>query len=167
MADKPLWLWSARRSIPRTLCAMGLGGHSLQGSDTNSVQNRDDHERAFGLQPAALRSPFFFDARRKVFLHSGVAQALCRADQRSARKIFWLVFGDPFACRGDRILDCRACNLTVAMRPNVSLLIALFILVIAAASIAGTFAFEAFGYLPCELCLKERIPYYAAIPLSV
>jgi disulfide bond formation protein DsbB len=52
------------------------------------------------------------------------------------------------------------------MRPNLPLLIALIILAIAAASIAGAFAFEALGYLPCELCLKERIPYYAAIPLA-
>jgi disulfide bond formation protein DsbB len=44
--------------------------------------------------------------------------------------------------------------------------IALAILAIAVASIAGAFLFEAFGYVPCELCLKERIPYYAAIPLA-
>lgn len=41
--------------------------------------------------------------------------------------------------------------------------IALAILVAAAATIAGAFIFEALGYAPCELCLKERIPYYAAI----
>ena len=28
------------------------------------------------------------------------------------------------------------------------------------------FVFEALGYAPCELCLKERIPYYAAIPFA-
>ena len=44
--------------------------------------------------------------------------------------------------------------------------IALVILAIAVASIAGAFVFEALGYAPCELCLKERIPYYAAIPLA-
>lgn len=44
--------------------------------------------------------------------------------------------------------------------------IALAILAIAAASIAGAFLFQALGYLPCELCLKERIPYYAAIPIA-
>jgi disulfide bond formation protein DsbB len=44
--------------------------------------------------------------------------------------------------------------------------ISLAILAIAVASIAGAFVFEAFGYAPCELCLKERIPYYAAIPLA-
>jgi disulfide bond formation protein DsbB len=44
--------------------------------------------------------------------------------------------------------------------------LALAILVTAVASIAGAFLFEAFGYAPCELCLKERIPYYAAIPIA-
>ena len=44
--------------------------------------------------------------------------------------------------------------------------IALAILAIAVASIAGAFLFEAFGYAPCELCLKERIPYYSAIPIA-
>ena len=44
--------------------------------------------------------------------------------------------------------------------------IALVILAIAVASIAGAFVFEALGYAPCELCLNERIPYYAAIPLA-
>ena len=37
------------------------------------------------------------------------------------------------------------------------------ILAIAAATIAGAFAFQAAGYPPCDLCLKERLPYYAAI----
>ncbi|MGO8846095.1 MAG: disulfide bond formation protein B [Methylocella sp.] len=46
-------------------------------------------------------------------------------------------------------------------------LIALAILAIAAASITGAFIFQALGYAPCELCLKERIPYYAAIPIAV
>jgi disulfide bond formation protein DsbB len=46
-------------------------------------------------------------------------------------------------------------------------LIALAILAIAAASIAGAFIFQALGYAPCELCLKERIPYYAALPIAV
>lgn len=44
--------------------------------------------------------------------------------------------------------------------------IALAILLIASASIAGAFVFQAAGYAPCELCLKERIPYYAAIPVA-
>lgn len=44
--------------------------------------------------------------------------------------------------------------------------IALVILAIAVAAISGAFVFEALGYPPCELCLKERIPYYAAIPVA-
>ena len=44
--------------------------------------------------------------------------------------------------------------------------IALVILAIALSSVAGAFVFEALGYAPCELCLKERMPYYAAIPFA-
>lgn len=44
--------------------------------------------------------------------------------------------------------------------------IALAILAAAAASIAGALLFQAAGYAPCELCLKERIPYYTAIPFA-
>ncbi len=40
------------------------------------------------------------------------------------------------------------------------------ILLIAAATIAGAWIFQAFGYAPCELCLKERFPYYAGIPVA-
>jgi len=47
-----------------------------------------------------------------------------------------------------------------------SFFMALAILAIAAASIAGALIFQALGYTPCELCLKERIPYYAAIPIA-
>jgi disulfide bond formation protein DsbB len=39
-------------------------------------------------------------------------------------------------------------------------------LVIASFAIAGAWLFEASGYVPCELCLKERRVYYAAIPLA-
>ncbi len=44
--------------------------------------------------------------------------------------------------------------------------IALAILVIAAATLGGAWIFQAFGYAPCELCLKQRIPYYIGIPLA-
>jgi disulfide bond formation protein DsbB len=37
------------------------------------------------------------------------------------------------------------------------------ILVIAAATFGGAFIFEVFGFAPCDLCLKERIPYYMGI----
>jgi disulfide bond formation protein DsbB len=63
-------------------------------------------------------------------------------------------------------LDRRARDLTAAMRIKGPFGVALAILSIAVASIAGAFVFEALGYPPCELCLKERIPYYAAIPLA-
>jgi disulfide bond formation protein DsbB len=63
-------------------------------------------------------------------------------------------------------LDRRACDLTAVTRIRSPLGIALVILAITVASIAGAFLFEALGYAPCELCLKERIPYYAAIPVA-
>ena len=34
-------------------------------------------------------------------------------------------------------------------------------------TILGAWAFEYAGYLPCELCLKQRFAYYAAVPLSL
>lgn len=52
------------------------------------------------------------------------------------------------------------------MRLTSPLVLALAILLVAAASIAGALVFEALGYIPCELCLKERIPYYVAIPMA-
>jgi disulfide bond formation protein DsbB len=46
-------------------------------------------------------------------------------------------------------------------------LLALLILVVAAALIGGAFFFQyVLGLMPCELCLKERVPYYAAMPLA-
>ncbi|MCI0466542.1 MAG: disulfide bond formation protein B [Beijerinckiaceae bacterium] len=51
-------------------------------------------------------------------------------------------------------------------RTNTPVLLALAILAIAAASIAAALVFEALGYQPCDLCLKERIPYYAAMPVA-
>jgi disulfide bond formation protein DsbB len=52
------------------------------------------------------------------------------------------------------------------MPAQASFRIALAILLIASGSIVSAWVFEALGYAPCELCLKERIPYYAGIPLS-
>jgi disulfide bond formation protein DsbB len=63
-------------------------------------------------------------------------------------------------------LDRRSPDLTAAMRIGGPFGIALVILTIAVLSIAGAFIFEALGYAPCELCLKERIPYYVAIPFA-
>ncbi len=37
-----------------------------------------------------------------------------------------------------------------------------------AATILGAYYFQyILHYVPCELCLKERVPYYAAIPLAL
>jgi disulfide bond formation protein DsbB len=42
--------------------------------------------------------------------------------------------------------------------------LAVFIILLAAlATIIGAWAFQEHGYTPCELCLKERIPYYTGI----
>ena len=43
---------------------------------------------------------------------------------------------------------------------------ALAVFVVAAATIAGAWLFQFGGLEPCELCLKERWPYYAGVPLS-
>ncbi|MCJ2047285.1 disulfide bond formation protein B [Methylobacterium sp. J-078] len=45
---------------------------------------------------------------------------------------------------------------------------ALLVLVGSVLTIAGAFYFQwGLGYVPCKLCLQERIPYYAAIPLAL
>lgn len=44
--------------------------------------------------------------------------------------------------------------------------IAGLILLFAAATIGGAWIFQAFGVAPCELCLKERIPYYVGVPVA-
>ena len=54
------------------------------------------------------------------------------------------------------LLDC-----IIAPR-NASLLI----LAAAVAAIGGAWVYESLGYLPCELCYKERVPYYAALALA-
>jgi disulfide bond formation protein DsbB len=43
---------------------------------------------------------------------------------------------------------------------------ALAILAIALATIGGAWTYEALGFAPCDLCLKQRIPYYAAIAVA-
>jgi disulfide bond formation protein DsbB len=40
------------------------------------------------------------------------------------------------------------------------------ILAASIATIGGAWIYEHLGYLPCELCYKERIPYYAAFLLA-
>ncbi|WP_134494439.1 disulfide bond formation protein B [Microvirga pakistanensis] len=45
---------------------------------------------------------------------------------------------------------------------------ALAIVLAAAVTIGGALVFEhAFGYVPCKLCLVQRNPYYAAMPLGL
>ena len=44
---------------------------------------------------------------------------------------------------------------------------ALIVFILAAATILGAWAFQAAGYAPCELCLKQRIPYYIGIPVAL
>ena len=44
---------------------------------------------------------------------------------------------------------------------------ALMVLAITAATIAGAWGFQLIGgYIPCPLCLQQRWPYYAVIPLA-
>ncbi|WP_158815239.1 disulfide bond formation protein B [Methylocapsa sp. S129] len=43
---------------------------------------------------------------------------------------------------------------------------AVLIAAAAAATLAGAWIFQGFGIVPCELCLKERIAYYGAVPLA-
>ena len=44
--------------------------------------------------------------------------------------------------------------------------LAVIIGLVSFATIAGAWGFEWAGYVPCELCLKERIPHYAGVPLA-
>ena len=42
------------------------------------------------------------------------------------------------------------------------------VLAVAVATIGGAFLFEhGFGYVPCKLCLLQRQPYYAAMPVAL
>jgi disulfide bond formation protein DsbB len=43
---------------------------------------------------------------------------------------------------------------------------ALLVFVIATATILGAWAFQFAGYAPCDLCLKQRIAYYIAVPIA-
>ena len=40
------------------------------------------------------------------------------------------------------------------------------VLFLSAATIAGAWAFQYAGYLPCDLCLKQRWAYYVGVPLA-
>jgi disulfide bond formation protein DsbB len=57
--------------------------------------------------------------------------------------------------------------LAAAKPPRPLLMLALLMLAIAAATILGALGFEHVGgYQPCALCLMQRTPYYAGIPLA-
>ena len=40
------------------------------------------------------------------------------------------------------------------------------VLAVAAVTLAGAWSFQSLGFEPCELCLKQRFAYYAALPLA-
>ena len=46
-------------------------------------------------------------------------------------------------------------------------LAAIAIVAVGAATILGAWAFQYAGYVPCPLCLQQRIPYYIGVPLAV
>ena len=46
------------------------------------------------------------------------------------------------------------------------LTIAIFVTLVAATTISRAWAFEWFGYAPCELCLQQRYAYYLGAPLA-
>jgi disulfide bond formation protein DsbB len=52
------------------------------------------------------------------------------------------------------------------VRANYPRDVAILVCVAAAATLAGAWIFQAFGIVPCELCLKERIAYYGGAPLA-
>ena len=43
----------------------------------------------------------------------------------------------------------------------------MLVFLITLTTILGAWVFEYAGYAPCELCLKQRFAYYAAVPLSL
>ncbi|HVB90392.1 MAG TPA: disulfide bond formation protein B [Beijerinckiaceae bacterium] len=49
---------------------------------------------------------------------------------------------------------------------RLSLQAAIAAFILASATIAGAWLFQFAGYAPCELCLKERWPYYIGAPLA-
>lgn len=56
-------------------------------------------------------------------------------------------------------------TLATLLRPRSA---AFLIAIAAAATVGGALLFEhGFGYVPCKLCLTQRVPYYLAIPLAL
>ncbi len=57
---------------------------------------------------------------------------------------------------------------SVVRRPAVSdAAVAGLVALVSAATVGAAWWLQWRGYAPCELCLKERIPYYASIPLAL
>jgi disulfide bond formation protein DsbB len=55
--------------------------------------------------------------------------------------------------------------MTPALKPRHAVLVILFV---ASATIAAAWTFQVIGgYAPCPLCLEQRWPYYAAIPIAI
>lgn len=44
---------------------------------------------------------------------------------------------------------------------------ALAVAIVGAATIAGAWIFQAYGYAPCKLCYEQRYAYYVGVPLSL
>ena len=62
---------------------------------------------------------------------------------------------------------CRAAGVAASSRARlIAAFAGLLIFAVAFATIAGAWIFEAAGYLPCDLCLKQRWVYYAGVPLA-
>jgi disulfide bond formation protein DsbB len=57
-------------------------------------------------------------------------------------------------------------SVSASLRAATPLRVALVVLAVAMATIGGAWIYESLGFSPCELCLKQRIPYYAAIPVA-
>lgn len=65
-------------------------------------------------------------------------------------------------------MDATLTRRPVAATASPALLPAGFVLVVGLAVIATAWGFQLIGgYVPCALCLEERIPYYVGIPLAL
>ena len=63
-------------------------------------------------------------------------------------------------------MDATLTHRSAAVSP--AFLPAAFVLVLGLATIAGAWGFQLIGgYVPCALCLQERIPYYVGLPLAL
>ncbi|TCT10735.1 disulfide bond formation protein DsbB [Tepidamorphus gemmatus] len=65
--------------------------------------------------------------------------------------------GDPAAMRAPAVSIPKSDPVRVA---------AILVVLVGTATIAGAWIFELMGYAPCPLCLDQRLPYYAGIPLA-